>query len=60
MADLKTTVYKSYKTSIPGLLFFDVSQVNDERGFFQEKYQKAKLVEAGMPESLNGVQNSLS
>ena len=60
MANLATTQYVGHKTSIPGLLFFDVSQVNDERGFFQEKYQKAKLVEAGMPNSFNVVQNSLS
>jgi len=60
MANLATTQYTGHKTSIPGLLFFDVSQVNDERGFFQEKYQKAKLVEAGMPQSFNVVQNSLS
>ncbi len=60
MANLATTEFKAYQTSIPGLIFFDVSQVDDSRGFFQEKYQKAKLVEAGMPESFNVVQNSLS
>lgn len=49
-----------HKTDIPGLLIFDVSEVSDERGYFQEKYQKAKLVAAGMPESFNVVQNSLS
>lgn len=60
MANLATTEYTVHQTSIPGLLFFDITQVNDERGFFQEKYQKAKLVAAGMPESFNVVQNSLS
>jgi dTDP-4-dehydrorhamnose 3,5-epimerase len=60
MANLATTEFKAHQTSIPGLIFFDVSQVDDSRGFFQEKYQKAKLVEAGMPESFNVVQNSLS
>ena len=60
MANLATTNYTAHKTSIPGLIFFDVTQVNDARGFFQEKYQKAKLVKAGMPESFNVVQNSLS
>ena len=60
MANLATTQFKAHKTKIPGLIFFDVSQVDDSRGFFQEKYQKAKLVEAGMPESFNVVQNSLS
>lgn len=60
MANIATTEYTAHQTSIPGLLFFDVTQVDDERGFFQEKYQKAKLVAAGMPESFTVVQNSLS
>ncbi len=60
MANLATTEFTPHQTSIPGLLFFDVTQVDDARGFFQEKYQKAKLVAAGMPESFNVVQNSLS
>ena len=55
-----TTEYTAHTTDIPGLLVFDVSYVGDERGYFQEKYQKAKLVAAGMPESFNVVQNSLS
>ncbi|HPD99227.1 MAG TPA: dTDP-4-dehydrorhamnose 3,5-epimerase [Candidatus Saccharibacteria bacterium] len=60
MANLATTEFTAHQTSIPGLLFFDVTQVDDARGFFQEKYQKAKLVAGGMPESFNVVQNSLS
>jgi len=60
MANLKTTEFVGRKTSIDGLLFFDVSYVEDERGYFQEKYHKEKLVEAGMPESFNVVQNSVS
>jgi dTDP-4-dehydrorhamnose 3,5-epimerase len=60
MANLATTEFKGHTTAIPGLLIFDVSDVRDERGSFQEKYQKAKLVAAGMPESFNVVQNSLS
>lgn len=55
-----TTEYTGHSTDIPGLLIFDVSYVSDERGYFQEKYQKAKLVAAGLPESFNVVQNSLS
>jgi dTDP-4-dehydrorhamnose 3,5-epimerase len=55
-----TTEITSHETDIPGLLFFDVTSVGDERGYFQEKYQKAKLVAAGMPEGFNVVQNSLS
>lgn len=55
-----TTEYTAHETDIPGLLIFDVTYVGDERGYFQEKYQKAKLVAAGMPEGFNVVQNSLS
>lgn len=55
-----TTEYTSHTTDIPGLLVFDVTSVGDDRGYFQEKYQKAKLVAAGLPESFNVVQNSIS
>lgn len=60
MANLPTTEFTKHKTEIPGLLIFDVNYVGDDRGYFQEKYQKAKLVAAGMPEPFNVVQNSLS
>lgn len=60
MANLPTTEYTAHTTAIPGLLIFDVNYVGDERGYFQEKYQKAKLVAAGMPEDFTVVQNSLS
>ena len=60
MANLPTTEYTAHQTDIPGLIFFDVSDVSDERGYFQEKYQKAKLVAAGVPEDFTVVQNSLS
>ncbi|HUD10495.1 MAG TPA: dTDP-4-dehydrorhamnose 3,5-epimerase [Candidatus Saccharimonadales bacterium] len=55
-----TTEIVGQTTEIPGLLFFNVSRVSDDRGYFQEKYQKAKLVAAGMPEGFSIVQNSLS
>lgn len=55
-----TTEFTAHQTDIPGLIIFDVTYVGDERGYFQEKYQKAKLVAAGMPETFNIVQNSLS
>lgn len=55
-----TTEFTAHETDIPGLLIFDVTYVGDERGYFQEKFQKAKLVAAGMPEDFNVVQNSLS
>ncbi len=55
-----TTEITAHVTDIPGLLIFDVTQVGDERGYFQEKFQKAKLVAAGLPEGFTIVQNSLS
>lgn len=55
-----TTAFNARATDIPGLIIFDVTMVNDERGYFQEKFQKAKLVAAGMPDDFNVVQNSLS
>lgn len=55
-----TTEFTAHQTDIPGLIIFDVSYVGDERGYFQEKYQKAKLVAAGLPKQFNVVQNSLS
>jgi dTDP-4-dehydrorhamnose 3,5-epimerase len=55
-----TTEFTAHKTEIPGLIIFDVTSIGDERGYFQEKFQKAKLVAAGLPESFNVVQNSLS
>jgi len=60
MANLATTEFTAHQTDIPGLLVFDVTYIGDERGYFQEKFQKAKLVAAGMPDSFNVVQNSLS
>jgi dTDP-4-dehydrorhamnose 3,5-epimerase len=60
MSSLPTTQFTARRTQIPGLLIFDVTQVGDERGWFQEKFQKEKLVAAGLPESFDVVQNSLS
>lgn len=60
MAKAPTTEFVAHQTSIPGLIFFDILDVHDERGYFQEKYQKAKLVAAGMPGSFTAVQNSIS
>lgn len=55
-----TTEVTGHSTDIPGLLVFDVTSMGDERGWFQEKFQKAKLVAAGMPEEFTVVQNSLA
>lgn len=55
-----TTEFSSHQTEIPGLLWFDVTSIADERGFYQENFQKAKLVEVGLPESFQIVQNNIS
>jgi dTDP-4-dehydrorhamnose 3,5-epimerase len=55
-----TTEYKITQTAIPGLLEIDVSLVEDERGYFQEKFQKEKLVAAGFPSDFNPVQQNVS
>ena len=55
-----TTQFSAHQTDIPGLLTFDVTSIVDERGWFQEKYHQAKLVEAGLPKDFRVVQNSIS
>lgn len=55
-----TTEFTVRQVDIPGLLVFDMTFPSDDRGYFQEKFQKAKLVSAGLPEAFNIVQNSLS
>ena len=60
MADLKSTEFTPHKTSIEGLIFFDVTSIEDERGYFQEKYHKEKLAKAGVPDTFKVVQNSIS
>ena len=55
-----TTEVTSHTTDIPGLLIFDVSRVEDERGYYQETYQKEKLIAAGMPADFSVVQSSTS
>lgn len=57
---VQTTEFTATKTDIPGLIIFDITSVGDERGYFQEKYQHAKLVAAGLPQDFSVVQNSLS
>lgn len=55
-----STEFTPRRTDIPGLIVFDISFPVDERGYFQEKYQKAKLVAAGMPKDFDVVQNNVS
>src|SRR3989344_7973952 len=56
----KTTEFIITQTAIPGLLEIDISLIEDERGYFQEKFQKAKLVAAGFPESFVPIQQNIS
>jgi dTDP-4-dehydrorhamnose 3,5-epimerase len=55
-----TTEITGHTTDIPGLVWFDVTSVGDERGWFQEKFHKAKLVAAGLPEDFTVIQNSVA
>lgn len=55
-----TTEVTGHTTPIPGLLIFDVTKVGDDRGYFQEKFQQAKLRLAGLPEDFVVVQNNIS
>jgi len=55
-----TTEFTAHETEIPGLLIFDVTSIGDERGWFQEKYQKAKLVAAGLPPEFTVVQTNIA
>jgi dTDP-4-dehydrorhamnose 3,5-epimerase len=55
-----TTEFSSQETDIPGLLIFDVTSIGDERGWFQEKFHKEKLVAAGMPADFQVVQTNIA
>src|SRR5688500_20242700 len=57
---LPTTKFKITQTAIPGLLEIDINLIEDPRGWFQEKFQKEKLVTAGFPADFVPVQHSLS
>lgn len=55
-----TTEFTAHQTEIPGLIWFEVTSISDERGFYQENFQKEKLVAAGLPETFEIVQNNIS
>lgn len=57
---LPTTEISGQTTPIPGLLVFSVSRVGDDRGYFQEKFQREKLMAAGLPSDFTIVQNNIS
>lgn len=55
-----TTEFTAHETDIPGLLVFDVTSIGDERGWFQEKFHKQKLIDAGLPADFQVVQTNVS
>ena len=55
-----TTQVTAQITDIPGLLVFKVTAIRDDRGYYQETFQKEKLVAAGLPESFTVVQTNTS
>lgn len=57
---LTTTEYKVNTTNIPGLLLIDIEYPKDERGYYQENYQKEKLASAGIPRDFQIVQTNIS
>jgi dTDP-4-dehydrorhamnose 3,5-epimerase len=54
-----TTQFTGATTEIPGLLLFDVTRVEDSRGWFQEKFHREKLVDVGLPATFSVVQTSV-
>lgn len=57
---LPTTEFTIKQTEIPGLLLIHVTHIGDDRGWYQEKYQKEKLVAAGFPNSFTALQTNFS
>ncbi|MBX4197069.1 dTDP-4-dehydrorhamnose 3,5-epimerase [Candidatus Saccharibacteria bacterium] len=55
-----TTEYTGHRTEIPGLMVFDITSIGDQRGWFQEKYQKEKLEAAGLPKDFQVVQTNVA
>jgi dTDP-4-dehydrorhamnose 3,5-epimerase len=54
------TTVRGHSTAIPGLLWFDISLVADDRGWLQEKFHRTKLVAEGLPPDFQVVQNSVT
>lgn len=48
-----------YKTSIPGLVLFDIPVHGDNRGWFKENWQREKMLAAGLPD-FSPIQNNIS
>ena len=47
------------ETNIPGLIVFDLPVHGDNRGWFKENWQRAKMTELGLPD-FGPVQNNIS
>ena len=47
------------ETNVPGLLVFDLPVHGDNRGWFKENWQRAKMTELGLPD-FGPVQNNIS
>jgi len=56
----ESTQITSQTTNIPGLVVFAITMMRDERGYFQEKFEHAKLVHAGLPESFVQFQTNIT
>lgn len=57
---IKSTEFAIKETAIRGLLEIDITLIEDSRGWFQEKFQKGKLVAAGFPEAFVPLQQNIS
>ncbi|ADT99257.1 MULTISPECIES: sugar nucleotide-binding protein [Mycolicibacterium] len=58
MTDFGKTL-RAVETSIPGLTLWDLPVHGDNRGWFKENWQRAKMVAAGLPD-FGPVQNNIS
>ena len=45
---------------IPGMIEFELDVYEDDRGYFKENFQKAKLIELGLPADFEPIQNNIS
>jgi len=50
---------KSYETTIPGVIVYDLPVHGDSRGWFKENWQREKMVNIGLPD-FGPVQNNIS
>lgn len=55
-----TTHVSGHRTAIPELQVFTITKVEDDRGWFQEKFHRAKLIDQGLPEDFAVVQTSVA